>query len=212
WGQWSGCDVSCGNGTRSRARSCDNPAPAQGGDDCVGPKHDQDVCVLQTCQDGWDSWSTWSSCSVTCGPGLKHRHRTCNDTMGKALGGGCIGTDQEYAECNITVCDTIVLFYAHGARDRDISTNEKIVYGTITTNKGGGYNSSSGVFVAPYEGLYLFTSQTCTYANNNAYTGIIKDGVVLQTSLIHAAGDVLCSSIQAAVELRVGERVWVQGT
>ncbi|WAR30228.1 CADN-like protein, partial [Mya arenaria] len=194
WGQWSGCDVSCGNGTRSRARSCDNPAPAQGGDDCVGPKHDQDVCVLQTCPaiivycmfsgkqcesanlllindrsletseftrfrllsnkqtgdvykkiyfvDGWNSWSTWSSCSVTCGQGLKHRHRTCNETIGTTLGGGCIGNDQEYAECYITICDTIVLFYAHGPRDLAISTNEKVVYGTITTNKGGGYNSS----------------------------------------------------------------------
>ena len=32
WANWSDCDVTCGSGTQSRVRSCDNPVPAHGGD------------------------------------------------------------------------------------------------------------------------------------------------------------------------------------
>lgn len=68
------------------------------------------------------------------------------------------------------------------------------------------------MFTAPHEGLYLFTSQTCARANYFAYTGLSKDGVILQTSVMVDSTFIACSSMQASVELRIGERVWVQGT
>ena len=36
FGAWSDCSVTCGEGTQTRSRSCTNPAPAHGGDDCTG--------------------------------------------------------------------------------------------------------------------------------------------------------------------------------
>ncbi|WAR30362.1 CADN-like protein, partial [Mya arenaria] len=105
------------------------------------------VIVVMICPDEWTSWSDWSSCSLTCGPGLKHRHRTCNYTIGTLLGGGCIGNDQERIECNLKSCDSYVLFYARGPTHEDIAYGETIVYGTVTIDKGGGYNSSNGVLL-----------------------------------------------------------------
>jgi len=49
WAGWSECDVTCGSGSRSRTRTCDNPPPANGGEDCVGTDRSTDVCVLNTC-------------------------------------------------------------------------------------------------------------------------------------------------------------------
>ena len=49
WSQWSKCDVSCGHGTSTRTRSCTNPPPAQGGDDCQGPSHGASACVMSDC-------------------------------------------------------------------------------------------------------------------------------------------------------------------
>ena len=49
WAGWSECDVTCGSGSRTRTRTCDNPPPANGGDNCVGADRSTDVCVLNTC-------------------------------------------------------------------------------------------------------------------------------------------------------------------
>ncbi|XP_068693813.1 SCO-spondin-like isoform X2 [Montipora foliosa] len=47
WSEWSGwtdCSVTCGNGTKSRARNCNNPAPIAGGRHCKGLSEDVKSC------------------------------------------------------------------------------------------------------------------------------------------------------------------------
>ena len=34
WSEWSQCTQSCNGGTQYRSRECDNPRPANGGNDC----------------------------------------------------------------------------------------------------------------------------------------------------------------------------------
>ena len=36
FGEWSECSADCGEGQQTRERSCNNPAPSNGGDDCKG--------------------------------------------------------------------------------------------------------------------------------------------------------------------------------
>ena len=37
WGAWSECDQTCGDfSTRHREHECNNPAPKNGGKDCIG--------------------------------------------------------------------------------------------------------------------------------------------------------------------------------
>ena len=50
WGAWSTCSMTCGSGTLTRSRSCDNPAPANGGLHCPEDKYDTAQCVKTTCQ------------------------------------------------------------------------------------------------------------------------------------------------------------------
>ena len=35
WTDWSDCSVTCGGGKTYRTRTCDNPKPANGGEDCI---------------------------------------------------------------------------------------------------------------------------------------------------------------------------------
>lgn len=55
WTDYDECSALCGNGTKDqyRTRTCDNPAPMYGGDDCVGPsKEDQNIhCREHDCGD-----------------------------------------------------------------------------------------------------------------------------------------------------------------
>eukprot|EP00795_Rhopilema_esculentum_P001278 gene1278-15663_t len=50
WSEWSRCTQSCGSsGTQKRERSCTNPAPWNGGDDCIGQSHEIEWCNTHLC-------------------------------------------------------------------------------------------------------------------------------------------------------------------
>lgn len=44
WGEFGECSVSCGKGTQTRFRACDNPPAAYGGRDCIGESEDIRPC------------------------------------------------------------------------------------------------------------------------------------------------------------------------
>ena len=48
WGSWSSCSKTCGTGSKSRRRSCNNPAPAYGGSSCPGVSYASTSCSLQS--------------------------------------------------------------------------------------------------------------------------------------------------------------------
>ena len=49
WSSWSSCSVTCGGGQRTRQRFCNNPAPSEGGSDCVGSNSQQGSCTIAGC-------------------------------------------------------------------------------------------------------------------------------------------------------------------
>ena len=49
FGEWSACSNECGGGIRTRRRTCTNPAPANGGADCVGDSTETGDCNTQGC-------------------------------------------------------------------------------------------------------------------------------------------------------------------
>ena len=50
WGSWSSCSAPCSpGGTRSRSRTCTNPAPSHGGQNCKGQSHMTEQCNTQAC-------------------------------------------------------------------------------------------------------------------------------------------------------------------
>lgn len=49
WGDFGDCSVKCGHGTKTRTRTCNNPEPANGGDDCYGDDTDSMYCYVYKC-------------------------------------------------------------------------------------------------------------------------------------------------------------------
>lgn len=49
WSAWGSCSASCGGGTQTRTRTCTNPAPANGGADCVGSASESQSCNTGSC-------------------------------------------------------------------------------------------------------------------------------------------------------------------
>ncbi|XP_059154874.1 sushi, von Willebrand factor type A, EGF and pentraxin domain-containing protein 1-like [Physella acuta] len=67
WGEWSTCSSSCGGGVSTRQRSCDNPAPSQGGKPCDSTlaNEAQSLPELREGQKEWNC-STDNAGLMTC--------------------------------------------------------------------------------------------------------------------------------------------------
>ena len=114
WGSWGKCTVTCGSGLKRRHRLCDNPVPSAFGRGCEGNQEETNLCTSQSCvsnsyntlsEGHWSNWGTWSSCSVTCGIGLLHRHRSCNSTSSSENGHNCLGESHDVDICIVAACD-----------------------------------------------------------------------------------------------------------
>uniref|UniRef100_A0A158P8R8 Netrin receptor UNC5 n=1 Tax=Angiostrongylus cantonensis TaxID=6313 RepID=A0A158P8R8_ANGCA len=76
-----------------RTRTCNNPAPLNGGAYCSGDEEEFRSCNLTCRLDGrWSSWSDWSPCSPSC-----HRFRSRTCTQPPPINGGrpCAGREFE---------------------------------------------------------------------------------------------------------------------
>ncbi|XP_060598714.1 semaphorin-5A-like [Ruditapes philippinarum] len=113
WHKWSACSVTCGTGSQSRTRDCNNPAPQHGGNFCFGLRSETSTCNIKICPlDGnWSPWHTWSACSVTCGTGNQSRTRDCNNPAPQHGGHFCFDLGTETSTCNIKDCPHWMPFY-----------------------------------------------------------------------------------------------------
>nr|XP_019929037.2 uncharacterized protein LOC105343589 isoform X3 [Crassostrea gigas] len=106
WSAWSTCTVSCGGGTQTRSRTCSDPAPLNGGDECLGQDTESQDCNSDGCKvdGGWSIWSAWSTCTVSCGGGTQTRSRSCSDPSPLNGGAECEGDISQTQSCNTDGC------------------------------------------------------------------------------------------------------------
>ncbi|XP_078346340.1 uncharacterized protein LOC144631705 isoform X1 [Oculina patagonica] len=110
WGDWNQCSFMCGGGSRSRSRSCNNPAPQYGGADCssLGPSQETRSCNEDPCPEdgGYSNWNEWSTCTVSCGLGTRARSRKCDNPTPQYGGKDCsvLGPSFETDYCNSNDC------------------------------------------------------------------------------------------------------------
>ncbi|KAM9718974.1 properdin-like isoform 2-T2 [Menidia menidia] len=108
WSPWSECSSSCippGKiPSRTRRRSCTNPAPSSAppGQACPGQPQEAGNCdFLPHCpvNGGWGQWSAFSTCPVTCGVGLQVSTRQCNSPAPNHGGASCPGEGRKTKTC-----------------------------------------------------------------------------------------------------------------
>ncbi|KAJ7354891.1 hypothetical protein OS493_029450, partial [Desmophyllum pertusum] len=107
WSDWTTCSNSCGNGTSFRYRSCSNPAPLNGGENCTGESINMKECVGTSCpvDGGFSDWSNWTLCSASCGTGFQLRTRNCSNPLPVHGGKLCDSRNSSEARiCMMPVC------------------------------------------------------------------------------------------------------------
>ena len=75
WATWGQCSATCGNGQKTRTRTCltDSTIP------CTDSLTDIITCNVAACilEPKLSNWGEWSKCSKICGKGEKKRTRSC---------------------------------------------------------------------------------------------------------------------------------------
>jgi len=122
WSEWSTCSSPCDGGVEVRTRTCTNPAPKYGGNDCTETLEETRECNTQACLDeelfvdgGYTAWSEWSACTNSCPGdqggffiGTQSRTRTCTNPAPGPLGRNCtaqgLGAAKEERQCNTEYC------------------------------------------------------------------------------------------------------------
>ncbi|CAD5120039.1 DgyrCDS8620 [Dimorphilus gyrociliatus] len=109
WSEFGDCSTTCGGGTRTRKRFCNNPAPVDGLD-CPGIGTDFVACATNNCPASdvvngqWGPWSLTTTCSKTCGSGIRTRKRSCTNPAPANGGSSCKGDPIEENLCEIAKC------------------------------------------------------------------------------------------------------------
>ncbi|XP_075792870.1 hemicentin-1 isoform X2 [Pelodiscus sinensis] len=106
WGSWEECSRTCGQGNKTRTRTCSNPTAQHGGQPCDGNAVESIMCNIRLCPVGgaWGSWLPWGPCSETCGKGTQTRLRLCNSPPPAFEGSDCEGPDTQMQICNKRHC------------------------------------------------------------------------------------------------------------
>jgi len=106
WSKYDECSVSCGGGLTARRRTCTNPAPDHGGNDCEGARKQSKVCNAHECpiHGGFTEWTAFGECTKSCAGGVKTRTRTCTNPPPQYGGKGCTGATSNTAACNTHPC------------------------------------------------------------------------------------------------------------
>ena len=99
-----------------------------------------------------------------------------------------------------------VAFKDRYADDATPTAGSKIVYTEVVLNHGDGYNSVTGEFTVPHDGLYFFTLQICTFSRAWVRAHIVGDDKVIG-SAAHT-----CTSGSGMAVLTAGDIVWVKST
>ncbi|XP_068688561.1 uncharacterized protein [Montipora foliosa] len=110
WSNFNRCSKSCGNGTKTRTRSCTNPKPQHNGTNCalLGPSTDVKPCNVFSCpvDGGYTEWGNFTQCSQSCDKGTMYRVRNCTNPAPKHGGKSCseIGSAIDVQNCNEHPC------------------------------------------------------------------------------------------------------------
>lgn len=105
----------------------------------------------------------------------------------------------------------VILFNARILKNKTPAGGSRLVYTTIGQTIGDAFNKDTGVFTAPVNGTYLFSSQICTQGSKWGAVEIVVNGErVHSIANYNGATSQTTTSGTTVQRLEQGGEVWVQ--
>ncbi|VDI62045.1 Hypothetical predicted protein [Mytilus galloprovincialis] len=104
-------------------------------------------------------------------------------------------------------------FLVSNSKDlQNIGNGAIVVFDTVTTNIGGGYDKSTGVFTARVDGLYYFTWTVLAYTGKTFYTKLILNDTIIARNHAGAEGmsTYMPSSQSAVLQMSKNDKVSIR--
>ncbi|XP_052235472.1 uncharacterized protein LOC127847501 isoform X3 [Dreissena polymorpha] len=103
-----------------------------------------------------------------------------------------------------------ILFKARRVKNETPSAGEIIVFEDVLYNHGSGYDRSSGVFIAPIGGTYLFTARLLSQSGGSVFFEINVNGSMNSNGALYGHQGHSYASADSVVRLLHGERVIIK--
>nr|XP_034307888.1 complement C1q-like protein 4 [Crassostrea gigas] len=102
-----------------------------------------------------------------------------------------------------------VAFSAILSRVTTVGGKEVVKYDSLLTNVGGAYDKSTGIFTAPFKGIYTISCSVMSSTSNYVHLDIMKNGKKL--SIVFSASGTNPHSAQTLqLLLNKGDKIWIQ--
>ncbi|CAC5388020.1 PKD1L2 [Mytilus coruscus] len=177
WSEWDDCSQKCDQRT-TRRRTCHNPTPCNGGEDCSQFGRDTLTKDCGPVAGQWGEWGAWGSCAMpagsgTYGTGTYQHSRTCDNPVNICGGDDCIGINQDEGNCRVVPpCLTYQMFsdkFLKIDSAMSIYTSAQVDIYLLTKNK-----CTTATIIHTYFELYKITNIT---ANTEVQVGEKQSGV-----------------------------------
>ena len=114
---------------------------------------------------------------------------------------------------SVLINDKPVAFTAYLSKDvTGLGTGQVIMYDRVITNVGGGYHTSHGNFIAPTDGVYVFTLMAMARPGHYEHLDFIKDGAAVGEIYVGTQSNDNYQSTCGIITLSLskGNEVWVR--
>lgn len=114
----------------------------------------------------------------------------------------------------VSLAVAFTVHFTNDAADNGVALGPQQVlkFDSVLTNIGGGYNAQTGIFTAPFSGVYcFFLSVMSTNTHTSVYIAVVKDGSILDVVFAEGQSDFQDQgSTQVTTHLDSGHQVWAR--
>ena len=111
-----------------------------------------------------------------------------------------------------TVPDTVGFYAVLSRKMENPGTHHTIIFDSVKTNLGNGYNSHTGVFTVPTSGLYVFTWSMRLFGTEHHSAQLVVNNVVQGAVFLSVIGGNENVSGSGVVYLNTGDDVLIRTT